>query len=80
VSSTEQVQETFQSLLNTTTYVIRIDEETLPQTPHGAQFTEQIRKFHEWQFTKEEIILCRECSGRKNFPIQSIPFDEFQEQ
>jgi hypothetical protein len=53
VSSIHQVQETFQSLSNKITYVIRIDEETLPQTPDGLRFSEQIRKFHEWQFTRQ---------------------------
>jgi phage FluMu protein Com len=80
VSSIEQVQETFQSLSNKTTYVIRIDEETLPQTPDGLRFSGQIRKFHEWQFTREGTVLCRECSGQGDFKTQNISFIEFQEQ
>jgi phage FluMu protein Com len=80
VSSIEQVQEAFQSLSNTTTYVLRIDEQTSNQTPEGLKFSEQIRKFHEWQFTREGTILCREYSGQGDFTTQNISFVEFQEQ
>jgi hypothetical protein len=40
-----------------------------PKTPNGLRFSEQIRKFHEWQFTRQG-----------DFKTQSISFIEFQEQ
>jgi hypothetical protein len=48
VSSIDQVQEAFQSLSNTITYVIRIDEETLPHTPDGLQ-----KSYHLYSFKRK---------------------------
>jgi hypothetical protein len=60
--------------------LLRIDEQTSYQTPEGLKFSEQIRKFHEWQFTREGKILWREHSGQGDFITQNNSFVEFQEQ
>jgi hypothetical protein len=70
----------FASISNTSTYLIDIDQESLPKVPRNLQFENQIRKFHEWQFTADKKVMCREQSGKGDFMVQQISHLEFEDE
>jgi hypothetical protein len=65
VCSIEQVNVSFISISNTSTYLIDIDQESHPKVPRNFQFENQIRKFHEWQFTADKKVMCIENSQER---------------
>jgi hypothetical protein len=67
VRTIDQVENAFSSIANISTYLIDVDPESLPKAPNGLHLENQIRKYHEWQFTSEGKIICRELSGKGDF-------------
>jgi hypothetical protein len=80
VHSIEQVDAAFASISNTSTYLIDVDQELLPKVPKHFQFEDQIRKFHEWQFTADKKIMSREQSGKGDFIEQIISCSELEDE
>jgi hypothetical protein len=80
VRTIDQVENAFSSIANTSTYLIDVDPESLPKAPKGLHLEDHIRKYHEWQFTSEGKIICREVSGKGDFIEQQITYFENNEE
>jgi hypothetical protein len=72
VTSLEQIRESSESVKNTTTFLFSNFNEHLIEAQPKPRFSERVKRFHEWNFTTEGKVLCKERSDEGEYKENNL--------